>query len=113
MELLMIIINKEEYFEKILSILVGLGVPGATILDSQGMGQFLAYEVPLFAGLRQVIGERRSLNKTIMTLIEDKEFFIKLKQTLEEEYIDFTQPGMGIIFTLPVHNVIKSIDEIC
>ncbi len=31
---------------------VEAGVTGATILDSEGMGRFLAYEIPLFAGFK-------------------------------------------------------------
>lgn len=112
MELLMIIINKEEYFEKILSILVELGTSGATIFDSEGMGHFLAYEIPLFAGLRQLMGERKSANKTVITLIEGKNEFKKFECLLAEEEIDFTKPGVGVIFTLPVNNVIKSNEDI-
>ena len=111
MELLIIIINREEYFETILSVLVELGISGATIFDSQGMGHFLAYEIPLFAGLRQLMGERKTANKTIMTLIEKKETFAELRRILAEEHIDFTEPGVGVIFTLSVNNVIKTTAE--
>lgn len=108
MELLIIILNKEEYFEKIVSILVEAGVSGATILESEGIGHFLAYEVPIFAGLRQLTGERKSINKTILAVLEDKDIFNNLKELLAEEKIDFTKPGTGIIVTLPINNVIKS-----
>ena len=108
MELLVIVLNKEEYLENILSILVELGVSGATILDSEGLGHFLAYEVPIFAGLRQLISrEKRALNKTIFALVEEKDFLSKLKKILKEEEIDFSKPGTGIIFTLPVNDAIK------
>ena len=99
--------NREEYFEKILSILVELGVSGATILDSEGMGRFLAYEVPVFAGLRQLFGEIKSTNKTIITLFRDDEFFAKFEKLLAEEQIDFTEPSTGIVFTVPVKRLIK------
>ena len=36
MELLIVILNREDYFEKIVSILVEAGATGATILDSEG-----------------------------------------------------------------------------
>ena len=78
MELLIVILNKEEYLEKVLSILVEIGIPGATILESEGLGHFLAYEVPIFAGLRQLIGEKKTANKTILALIDEKNFFSKL-----------------------------------
>jgi hypothetical protein len=102
MELLIIVLNKEEYLEKILSVLVELEITGATILDSEGLGHFLAYEVPIFAGLQKLVGEKKAANKTILAVLEDKNFLSKLKKMLEEEGIDFTQQGIGIIVTLPV-----------
>lgn len=108
MELLMIVLNKEEYFEQILSMLVELEVSGATILDSEGLGHFLAYEVPIFAGLRQLVGEKKTASKTILALIEEKKFLSKFKKMLAAEKIDFTSPGTGIIVTLPINEAIKS-----
>ena len=53
----------------------------------------------------------QSANKTIMTLIETKETFSEFKRILAEEDIDFTKPGVGLIFSIPVNNVIKSKEE--
>jgi hypothetical protein len=106
MELLIIVLNREEYLEEILSILVELDVPGATILDSEGLGHFLAYEVPIFAGLQQLVGEKKTANKTILALVEGKDFLPKFKKLLIEENIDFTQPGVGIVITVPVNDAV-------
>ena len=106
MELLIIILNREDYLQKILSLLVEVGVKGATIIHSEGLGHFLAYEVPIFAGLRHLIGERKGANRTILAVIEE-EVFSKFKELLHEEEIDFTQPQTGIIVTLPIKEVIK------
>jgi nitrogen regulatory protein PII len=111
MKLLIVIINKEEYFEKVLSILAELEVSNATILDSEGLGHFLAYEVPIFAGLRQLVGERKTASRTILALIEE-DFLGKFKKILLEENIDFREPGTGLIITLPVSEVITSEGEI-
>lgn len=53
MKLLVFVLNKEEYLEDVLEAYVEAGIPGATIIDSEGMGRFLAYEVPLFAGFKE------------------------------------------------------------
>jgi nitrogen regulatory protein P-II 1 len=111
MELLIMVVNKEEYFEKILSILVELEVTGATILDSEGLGHFLAYEVPIFAGLQQWVGGEKAPSRTILAVIDNKELFPRLKKLLAEENIDFTQPKTGIVITVPVNEVIKSSEE--
>jgi len=108
MELLIIILNKEEYFEKLISILVESGVSGATIVDSEGVGHFLAHEVPIFAGLRHLVGEGKSVNKTILAVLDNKDIFIRFKKLLVEENIDFTKPNVGVIVTVGVNEVVKS-----
>ncbi|RKY42500.1 MAG: hypothetical protein DRP85_02480 [Candidatus Makaraimicrobium thalassicum] len=112
MELLLIILNKEEYFERLTWILTECGVSGATIMDSEGLGHFLAYEVPIFAGLRQFVGERKTANRIILAILGDKSIFPKIKKLLAEEEIDFSKPGTGIITRLPVNEVIKSDEEL-
>lgn len=111
MELLIIVLNREEYFERLLSLLVEAGLNGATIVDSEGIGHFLAHEIPIFAGLKQLVGEGKSVNKTIMAVLEKKDIFDNLKRLLAEENIDFTNPGTGIIITVPVNEVIKPNNE--
>jgi nitrogen regulatory protein P-II 1 len=110
MQLLIIVLNREEYFTPLTTLLVEAGVSGATILDSRGLGQFLAYDVPIFAGLRKFIGEPKSISQTILAVL-DSTTFIRFKELLVEEGIDFTKPGVGIIITLPINEVIRSIDK--
>ncbi|MFH1767663.1 MAG: hypothetical protein ABH858_00695 [Candidatus Omnitrophota bacterium] len=108
MELLIIILNQTQYLDKILSILVEAGVSGATISESEGIGHYLAYEVPIFAGLRKFIGEAKSNNKTIMAVLEEKGISDQVVRLFEEEGIDFSQPGLGVIITVPANKVIKN-----
>jgi nitrogen regulatory protein PII len=107
MKLLIIILNREDYLEKVLALLIEAGISGATIFDSEGLGHFLAYEIPIFAGLRHLMGERKSANRTILAVLEEEEIFDEFKKLLAEEGIDFTHPGVGIIVTVPVSEVIK------
>jgi len=106
MQLLIIVLNREDYLEKILALMIEAGITGATILNSEGLGHFLAYEVPIFAGLRQLMGEKRSANRTIFAVVEE-ESWNEFRHLLEEENIDFAQSGVGIIALLPVNDVIK------
>ena len=110
MQLLVIILNKVELINDLLSILVEAGITQATIFDSEGMGHHLAYEVPIFAGLRQLVGESAH-NKTILSLIRDENMINELQELLKEIQIDFTKPGTGIMFTLPVSSIIKQTQE--
>lgn len=112
MQLLIIVLNKEEYLEKLMSLLVESGISGATISDSQGIGHYLAYEVPIFAGLRQMMGEGKTVNKTILAVLDNEKAFGELKELLVEEDIDFTKPGVGIVVTVPINEIIKSEGEL-
>ena len=112
MELLIIVLNKTEFLNDLLSVLVEAGVTHATILDSEGMGHHLAYEVPIFAGLSRLVGEPKAHNKTILALIKDKTVVKELQKILKESNIDFSRSGTGIVFTIPVNMVIKSSNDI-
>ncbi|RKY33112.1 MAG: hypothetical protein DRP74_00985 [Candidatus Omnitrophota bacterium] len=108
MELMVIVLNKEEYLEPILSILAELEISDAIIQDGERLGDYLAHEVPIFAGLRQMIGEKRAACKTILALIDQKDFLAQFNKLLTEEKIDFTQEGVGSIAIVAVNKVIKS-----
>ena len=108
MELLIIILNKPEYFEKLVSLLIEAGITGATISESEGIGHYLAFEIPIFAGLRQFFQEGKTRNRTITAVLDKEEIYNNLKNLLAEENIDFTEPGVGVIIKLPINEVIKS-----
>lgn len=108
MELLIVILNKDELFETVVNILVESGVSGATFLESEGMGQYLAYEVPIFAGIRQFVGESKKSNRTILAVLEKKEMFEEIKDLLKKEKIDFSKPGVGQLLRMPISECIKS-----
>ncbi|MDA3809450.1 MAG: hypothetical protein PF518_03870 [Spirochaetaceae bacterium] len=102
MKLLVFVLNNEEYLEKVLEAYVEAGVAGATILDSEGMGRFLAYEVPLFAGFKEFMKGNRPYNKTIISVVRDEEIVVDLKILIDEIVGGLNKAGTGIMFTLPV-----------
>jgi len=109
MKLLIIVLNKVEFLNDLLSVLVEAGITKATIMDSQGLGKHLAFEVPIFAGLRKIMGETNSHNKTIMCLLEDDNKSVQeLKKLLKETDIDFTKNDTGIMLTIPVDFAVTS-----
>jgi nitrogen regulatory protein PII len=101
MKLLVFVLNKEEYTEKVLEMFVELGVPGATIIDTVGMGRVLSQEIPIFAGFVGLMQGARPSNKTIFTLVADHAVEDIVKG-VERVIGDLNEPGTGIIFTVPV-----------
>ena len=103
------LVIKEDFLDEILEAFLELDIRGATILDSVGMGRILAYEIPIFAGLRSIIPGSRPYNKTIFTII-DREKLEPLVLAVEQICGDFSNPGTGIMFTVPV-NFVRGLAE--
>ena len=101
-------LNKTEKLEEILEGFVDVGVRGATIMDSQGMGSALAESnIPLFGGImRSVMDNNRPYNKVIFALIKDPEVLEAAIKSVEDILGDMSKPGVGLMFTLDVDRVI-------
>jgi len=104
MKLVVFVLNKEELLEQVLEAYVEAGVEGATILDSEGMGRFLTYEVPLFADFKEFMKGNKPYNKTILSVVRDEDVIPDLKQLLDDVCGGLSQPGTGIFFTIPVED---------
>jgi nitrogen regulatory protein PII len=101
MKLLVLVLNKEEYTEQVLERFVDLGVPGATIIETVGMGRVLSQEIPIFAGFVDMMAGARPSNKTIFTIVQD-DAVPEIVKGVEEVIGSFDEPGTGIVFALPV-----------
>ncbi len=101
MKLLVLVLNKEEFTEQVLERFVDLGVPGATIIDTVGMGRVLSQEIPIFAGFVDMMAGARPSNKTIFAIVDDADA-ADIARGVEEVVGSFDEPGTGIIFSVPV-----------
>ncbi len=101
-KLLVVVLNKEELLDEVLSAYVEAGIEGATILDSEGMGRFLTFEVPLFADFKQFMKGNKPYNKTIFSVVREEAAIGRLKKLLDSVLGGLSEPGTGIMFTLPV-----------
>ena len=105
MKLLVFVLNKEELLEEVLEAFVEAGITGATILDSEGMGRFLTYEVPLFADFREFMKGNKPYNKTIFSVVDKEEKIKVVEELIEKICGKLSDPGTGILFTIPVDYV--------
>jgi nitrogen regulatory protein PII len=105
MTLLVFICNQPDKLEEILEGFVEIGVTGATIIDTVGMGRLLSSEVPIFAGFRSMFRGAAATNKTIMSVIEDPAKVEEAYEIIEEAVGSLSDPGAGIAFTIPIENV--------
>ncbi len=109
MHLLFLVLNETEYLDDILAGFVGAGVKGATILDSQGMASAIAdnfnKNIPLFGSLKNFLDNSRPYNKTVFTVIESEELLNKAIEVVENVVGDMSQPGIGLMFSIPIGEV--------
>ena len=106
MALLMIfVLNREELLEEVLSGFLEIGIGGATILDSMGMGRVLSQEIPIFAGLQGMLSGGRPHNKTILSVLPDHETFERASEIIEDICGSLNKPGAGILMALPLEKV--------
>ena len=99
MYLLLILLHREDLLDEVLSGLVEMEITGATVLDGTPMERILSEDVPIFAGLLQA-GPGRS--SAIVAPVKDRTLLDPLIRLFKETGVDFTQPGVGRLFLLPV-----------
>jgi nitrogen regulatory protein PII len=102
MKLVVFILNREELLEQVLEAFVESGVPGATVLDSAGMGRMLTSEVPLFADFQESMKGIKPANRVIFSLVSGEPTVRRLEKLLEAACGELSVPGNGLLFTLPV-----------
>lgn len=101
MKLLVLVLNDESLMDEILLGLNTLGIKGATIIDSIGMGSVLGTRLPIYKSIEKYISIEKPNNKTMFTVVNDDELlhesvdFLKMK-------LDLQKPGTGFMFVLPV-----------
>ena len=111
MQLLIAVINHVEQLDDILAGFVELGITGATIVNTEGMGHVLSHEVPIFAGLRSLTARSRPSNQTVFSVIEDDKVDAAIA-LIQEVCGSLDLPGAGIVFTIPVARVVGLAPEL-
>lgn len=101
MKLVIFFLNQEEHLEEVLEAFVELGVDGATILDSIGMGRILAHDIPIFAGFQNLLHDSRPGNKTILTIVDEAKIE-RMTKAIEQVIGSLDEPGNGLLVSLPI-----------
>ena len=109
--LLVAVVNDPERVDQILSGFVELGVTGATVINSEGMGRLLSHDIPIFAGLQTLIRGSRPQNRTIFSVIPLQLVDTAL-ELLKEVCGDLASPATGIAFVLPLERVVGLAPEL-
>ncbi|MER2063935.1 MAG: hypothetical protein ABS873_04740 [Alkalibacterium sp.] len=109
MELVVIVLNKTDLLDEILSLFMRYEIKGATVLDSSGMGHLISNQFPMFSMFAELSDERESNSKTIFTVVKDEEERNEVLSVAESVCGDLSQPDNAIFFSVPV-NFTKGIE---
>ncbi len=111
MVLLVCILKDYRLVEDVLLGFLEQDVTGATVLEGRGMGQILATELPIFAGMRGLFPGSGVDSHVIVSVMPRGKAFGCL-DLVERLAGPFDQPGSGIVFTIPVERVVGLAPEI-
>lgn len=112
MQLLIAVINDVDRIDEILAGFLEIGVTGATIIDSEGMGRVLSEETPVFADLQTLISRSRPQNQTLFSVIEGDETVERALAIIQDVCGNLEDPATGIAFTMPLTRVIGLAPEL-
>jgi nitrogen regulatory protein P-II 1 len=105
MQLLVAVINHEELVDDVLAAFLEVGITGATVVESKGMGRVLSRGVPLFAGVQSLTERSRAHNRTLFCVVDDAKVDDAIA-LIQEICGALDAPGAGIVFTMPVTRVV-------
>jgi len=105
LDVLFCIVNDPDRLHDVVAALVEAGVPGATVIETQGIGKILSKDIPIFAGFRHLLAGAQPFNYTIMAVVDDPEVVDDAVDLLRDVLDDSVQKG--VIFTLPVSRFIN------
>ena len=99
-KLFVIILDKSQLIDDLITGFLDIGVRGATIIESQGMGEIIRQDMPVFSGLASLFGESTG-SRMLMSVMPES--LVEPVYSLVEEVVgQLDQPNSAICFTLPV-----------
>ena len=104
MKLAAIFLNRIEFLEDILSAFLEVGVSGATVLDTVGMGHIISQNIPIFAGLREAFAGSSPNKKLILVLVEE-EMVPKIAEVMEDICASEDETKSYFVAQIPVDTI--------
>ena len=106
-ELIVLVVDDAGKVTEVLNAWLEVGVPGATMLDSAGLGrEFGKYgarsDLPFMPSLESLLRVREENSRTLFTVVPDGFDVDKLIASTEAITGSLDDPDTGVLFTLPV-----------
>ena len=106
-EVIVLVLNDGDRAADVLNAWLAAGVPGATILDSAGLGrelgaQALRDDLPLIPSLSSLLRAHEEPHRLLFSVVPDGFEVEALVRATEAVTGRLDSPNTGILFTLPV-----------
>lgn len=103
MQLLVLILNRVELLENLLSALADYGLKGATVIDSTGMARLLSdsNNQRFFNTLKMLLDPDLEENKTVLMAVKEEQVE-DVKRIVHTVTGGLHKPDTGILFGLPI-----------
>jgi nitrogen regulatory protein P-II 1 len=110
MSLILFVLHDPEKLQDLLTAWEEVGVSGATVLFSTGMGRIrqghgLRDDLPLMPSLEDFLPKVELLSRTLFTMIDDETIVDKVIVATERIVGDLTLPDRGLLMVVPVSRV--------
>jgi nitrogen regulatory protein PII len=107
MFMIMLILDNPSLCRDVLDAWEKAGVRGVTILASTGLGRVrmrkgLLDDMPLMPSLEEFFREEESQNRTLLSVVPEKDMVERVRAATTGVVGDLDRPGTGILVVLPV-----------
>lgn len=108
MHLLVVILEKATDLEKIITKFREIGVMGATLFDSRGIGRTTLYgtDAPIISSLKRIFEGDAVYNHTMISVIKTEETLNQAIKAVADVCGDMNLPDKGILFTIKLEHVV-------
>lgn len=101
MKLLIAIINDPEFLPDIFEEFYKVSINGATVIDSIGMGHFMATQISFFSRFAE-FNKEPGHNNTLFVVVKSDTETQKAINAIEKVIGDLGKSDSGVVFTLPI-----------
>lgn len=102
MQLLVMVVDKDEDLDEIFEAFINIGIKGVTVLDSMGSGHLFNEDLSIFGKLSKLGDGRKKHNKTIFSIVEDPAKLEEAMDVVERIVGDLNEPHTAVMFTIPL-----------
>lgn len=108
--LVVLVLDNVDLCHPLLDAWEAAGVGGVTLLDSSGIGRVrraaMRDDLPLLPSLHRFFQGEERHHRTLFSVVESEEQAQELIKAAESVVGDFSQPNTGLLFVVPLHQVV-------